>query len=448
MSFDVSTALERSEQYSLYDRKHYGDRLEGVSPADYEKLKEIIKKWQKDLFNEELYPSPQSFSFRIGEEDSEAVNIFKNATALLHSLTHENVAGHCAPTEEKLNTIHEMFLLCANTFNENEYGEVNREFKQLALHPRLLEKCSEAFVKHVAAKANSQVYDYDYGRIIDQNRQLIAGDKEAFISALKRWKNDLFMELFCTLKGNEELEKEIKLPDYGTLSYQDAWIGTVKYMTRVAAMTGETASGESTTQKEKLIKEALEGCLERFKAFRASQELHIASKQAAEELKEINRSLETLDVKHKELIEAIESLHSEAKKELAEAQACTKECSSLKEGLTDETATRQSRLEDLENKIRITNATYEKLHAENQAKDEEAKSIIEKAKEAQFSDEINFQVPKSHIKDIETLINNVGVLTACYEAFWFYATGHAGRELPEPIKPGLWGRVTSWLSWQ
>lgn len=430
MSFNIQLVLDDAEQYSASSFN-----LEGVKPVNYEKLKGILIRWQADLFDHESYSTLEGFNF-IKEnhalevfdnvENNDRDVLLSNASMALHSITHHNLTNPKAPTDENLKAISEIFERCANSFTEEDQSVRKIELQQLALHPRLVEKCSEAFLRHIAQVTKSTIYNFQFQDVLESNQDKIQGDKAQLSEVLRKWQADFFMDDFCTLSGKEGLQKEPIQPSYLNLSYIESCVETVKYIATVAAKNNLDGN------KSELIKESLSKLKNRLEKLNFFFEMKINKEAAIEARKKIITIHQEHEEKTKKVIDEFSEKLQNAKVDHEDLKRSIEEKPLLKGFFEPKISALETSVLELENNINEANNALQSLIS---TYEEEVKKLDEIIMNTNIPDpDLATKVPQSHLDDLQILIDNADILTLCYEKFVPFAAGHASRELPKPSK--------------
>lgn len=198
-----------TEPYCAQDIRSPVSTIEGAAPTTYANMQEILKKWQSLLFPQDLF-SVVGYEKIIKYTSKGTKEEFALA---FHHQTHLALTRNKPLSEAKLQKISQTFwALC--TKNE---GEEQQELIQLSLHPRMLAKYSEEFLKQLA-NHTGQKNLYQFIPTID-------------IPSLHR--DRLFPEKYATLSGIVQLDILPVEPDFETLPIAQAIDATVLFILQV-----------------------------------------------------------------------------------------------------------------------------------------------------------------------------------------------------------------------
>lgn len=445
----------------------YHKSLEGISSEGFEKVQEILLKWKEALLPEDFCNWRDFGYIREGVKKEEAMYNF--ALNVLH-IVHRGMVEPKAPSAADLQEVQNLFISSVPKLEEEikaqiekvkvEKGEVENaeleakiagmeskraemkhDFEQLAIHPRLVTKCSEEFLRRIDTTGKTQVYEYQLEEYLSRTQQQHENNP-AIARAFRECARDLFLPQLCSRSALQELDRAVK-PDFTKLNGLPALRATYSYI--ISLVNKELNENRDLSSEELCDIEMQLGSLAKlFEANNASSELYEQRDLAEKVLAEAKANLASCHATSKENIANLEKMLAECKATLKEAEKALYYYKKIEKELQPIISKTKGEVELAEKNLNeglLAQKTELSQLGDKVSEAEKAyKEALAKAKEAPIAEASVVHVSSDEIGNIRTLSENGILLVVLLETFLDYAKKTAEREIVAPSSR----RIFSW----
>lgn len=422
------------KQYFDYDQsQEYAASSSDVPSAGFSEIQQILTRWKKDLFPEFLSVIDKE-AIKVGHfYEQEATPIQKLSYQLLIQ-THQFLAAAQAPTRKVLESVQQLFLDFAATLGDEE-SEKKAEAQQLALHPRLVTKCSEDFLLQLDKTFGEKAYAFPLEEVIATTSQLFFSDR-AFANALRACSKELFPEKLTTREGLQELGRIRGKPNLSSLYGAQAPRMTFQYIASIANNTQEVSEDQL-----KSIATALEDLAKWMEDNNTSADLYERVDCAAEGLALEKEALAELTAQATETIKNLEAALATHQKQHKEATDASKKYGTLSEELQAVIGKCEQAIEKTQEELARAkeefSANEKNILSRIKSYEESFRKASAKAKElAVISEDKALRIRSEEIEHVKTLSGNPTALLSVFEHFLAHSRGNLNREI----------QAKSWIS--
>lgn len=427
--------FDGAEAYCAKDISSPIAAVEGKKPVFHSAMQTILQKWKDQLFPiNNLYGSHASFT----QKNTSAPTTNESLASALHYRTHKVLSKNKATLDKDAGKVQALILAFAAT---QEDGEGKEQLTQLAMHPRMLMRCSENYVREVAKQMEkNSVYRFNLENVLSELKELNIGSEEAR-QAIRIRANDLFPEKYLTSAELAKIDgSAAKMPDIKNMDPMKAFDAVVYYMLQITrARINNAEKREDILEK---TKEALTALMGRYEAGNIVGDALARVEAAKARLAENAETAKQHAIDSKENEDKINAEIAKTSEKLKQAENALYYYPTTKKAITPRIEEKKQKLEDA--KATLAKAQEENI-AESKRLAEENKTIRaeiadltaaskEKGIKAEFASGLSDDI----INQIQLMIDNVGALQACLDEYLMYAINKTSREV-QPATKGWFG---------
>jgi len=444
MCFDLQTVLNNSEKFQLEDSESFNKVVKNNQAEDFSEIKKIITRWKDDIFQEDLFATIEGFKElkfmkiielkgdggdQLSENMTIAVSNLHHITYQgLHDITHRGIKVERKLSENYLQQIQNVFSDLAKTFPDTLEISRNQIF-QLSLHPNLLSKCSEEFLKRIADKLGNRTEFFNIKNVLKG----LTSIPEVCI-AIECLSNNLFIEKACHKKEYNLIQNMQSAPLLQNSSYENSFDVTSSYMMAIVmkAINEEKEVCEDDMAKMKM---SLENLKQHSRNLKITHDIFGKKTSAKKNLDGKEVKLNEYQIESQKNIALLKEKLAQAKLEHKEALNGSLHYKTLSNALKEIIDLREKTCLDVEQKLESLQKKSDETIAKMTIAITESKNrywdALSAVKKAPCHENIALNVDRETLDRLQVIADNIPHLVMCYKKYVSFAKEKQSNDVEE-----------------